>query len=148
MLLWQVNADSIYFYNPQVLLDGHLGGGPEKLANHTLQQLGGWISREPNDNDPAALIRRKTEDIGKIQVQGDQAASFSTANLIKVLIGTSLQVLFADCLNIIPCSAEDLLDSGAEILIQFELHTRQGGGHTALATFRRRMQSLPGRLLR
>jgi len=148
VLLWQVNADSICLYNPQVLLDGHLGGGPEKLANHALQQLGCRISREPNDDDPAVLTWRETEDVGKIQVQSDQATFLSTANLIKVLIGTSLQVLFADCLNIIPCSAEDLLDSGAEILIQFELHTRRGGGHIALATFRRRTQSLPGRLLR
>ena len=94
----------------------------QKLTDELLQQRKARISRYSNDNDPIHPGWRKTSYVGKIQVQRDQTSLLGTTHFVKMLIRTSLQPFFADCLNLVSCGVKESLGSGSEVLVKLELH--------------------------
>ncbi len=69
-----------------------------------------------------ALLRRKSQYIGKIQVESHQTTMLGTADVIKPLVGAALQMLVPDGHNVVTMGPKNLLSPCPEILIQLKLH--------------------------
>ena len=65
---------------------------------------------------------REARNVGKVQIQGDEATRFRLADLMETPIVDAAQVFLRNGLNVMACIPKELLGSPAEVLIEFEPH--------------------------
>src|SRR5271157_1146546 len=68
------------------------------------------------------MVGRKAQNIRKVEVQADQAASFADTYLENRLVSSAPKTFRPDGLNIMTGLIEKMNGSRTEILVQFELH--------------------------
>jgi hypothetical protein len=123
-----VNAYSPYFDNPQFVFQAHLGKRLQKLAYKSFQYKQTWIARHSDDNNPTCSVRREAKNVCEVQIQGNQAALFYPAYLVKLFVRCALQRLHPHRLDIVPSISKDVLGASAKILVQLKLHVETSIG--------------------
>ncbi len=68
------------------------------------------------------LQGREARNVGKVQIQCDEATRFRLADLMEALILDAAQVFLRNGLNVMACIPKELLGPLAEVLIEFEPH--------------------------
>lgn len=126
-----MDANSPRFDDPDLTLDWLVGDHRHRLLRKGDQDPETDPTVWPEDGDSGGRLRRETQDVAEIQIQGDQAAPLQPTNLIDHFIGTALQLFITDSLDVVARIEEDLAGPNPEVLVKLDVHE---AGPTGIST--------------
>lgn len=116
-----MNTDTAGLHDPQSVDRRFLRDRMNDLLNESLHpcQGGMWMTQY---DETRGMLRRKIQELGEVQIYGDQAPLFSLAGCGDRVILSTLQIFIEDRAHGVPGPDERRLPAGITILVELELH--------------------------
>lgn len=123
-----MDADARDFDDPKILIDGHSGQHLQEKADQLLKYGQTGVSGDADDGDSAALLRRKSCHVGKIQVQCNQTALLLAADVVEMPVGTTLHPFIQGGPDVVTGGLKNVQRPFAEIFVELESHSTASAG--------------------
>jgi hypothetical protein len=117
-----MDADARSFDNPKILLDGHSGKHPQEKTDQLLKYGQTGIAGNTDYGNSAALLRRESCHVGKIQVQCNQTEPFLAADVVEMPVGTTLNPFIQGGPDFVTGGLKNVQRPSAEIFVELESH--------------------------
>ena len=141
-----MHADTAWFYDPKAPPDGFRVEKLQQAGGQRLEQMQRRILRQTQDGNSGGLMRRESQDIGKVDVQSQKTSVLTDADLEQSLIAGAAELFLQTVSASWPasrkrCTAREPRFSSS---FHFMRHYCLASPRSVPGSFRRRRQSPPG----